>query len=131
MERLSGRPVAEIQGDRVGAARAFAAEHGVGVVLKGAQSVIANPAGEGSGHAEAWLNPTGNTGLSKGGSGDVLTGLIGGLVAQGLAPRDAAICGVHWHGLAADLVAQTIPEQAMTPDDVVAALGPALRQILE
>lgn len=124
MERISGRPVGEIQTDRVGAAQACAERWGVTVVLKGARTVIAAPTGE------AWINPTGNSGLAKGGSGDLLTGLIGGLLAQGLAPTAAALLGVYWHGLAADVVARSHPQQVMIPDDVAGALGEALRQLV-
>ncbi len=130
MERIAGTPVAEIQRDRLTAARRFAAEHGVVTVLKGAGTIIAQPPGEGSGGGEVWINPTGNSGLAKGGSGDVLTGLIGGLAAQTMSPLAAAICGVHWHGFAADIAAEQIPPRAMTPDDVIANLAEASGQIL-
>ena len=140
MARLSGLSVSEIQRDRVQIAQRFAEEHGVTLVLKGVGSVtvgepaIAPDVGDETpaDHPfQSWVNSTGNTGLAKGGSGDVLTGLIGGLAAQGLRPTAAALVGVHWHGLAADVAARRIPEQAMTPDDVIDALGEALREILE
>jgi ADP-dependent NAD(P)H-hydrate dehydratase / NAD(P)H-hydrate epimerase len=125
MSRLSGSEVQAIQSDRIAAARGFASENGVTLVLKGARSVIADPEGV------VWINPTGNTGLAKGGSGDVLTGLIGGLVAQGVPSTQAAIAGVFWHGLAADVAVEQIPPRAMVPDDVIGALAGALRQLVE
>lgn len=96
MARLAGISVAEVEADRVGVARAFAETHGVIVVLKGARTVIA--AADGG----IFINPTGHAGLASGGSGDVLTGMIAGLLAQGAAPVAAACSGVWLHGRAAD-----------------------------
>ena len=78
----------------------FAAKHNVIVVLKGAYTGIASPDGR------YWFNTTGNPGMATGGSGDVLTGLITGLLAQGMNPLDAALAGVYLHGLAGDLAAE-------------------------
>jgi NAD(P)H-hydrate epimerase len=89
--------VAAVQSDRVASARALAARSAAVVVLKGARSVIAAPGGE------VWINPTGGPGLGTGGTGDVLAGLIGALLGQGLAPLDAARLGAYLHGLAGDL----------------------------
>ena len=76
-----------------------------------------------------WFNTTGNPGMATGGSGDVLTGLLTGLLAQGYPPEQAACLGVFVHGLAGDLAcAQTGPE-ALTAGDLIAHLGPAFRQI--
>ncbi len=123
MSRLTGRPVAEIQSDRIGAARTLAADVRAVVVLKGAQTVIADPGGE------VFINPTGNTGLAKGGSGDVLTGLIAGLLAQSGNALSAALCGVFLHGLAADLCAETIPPRAMIASDVIAHIPAAFSAV--
>ncbi|MCX8035669.1 MAG: NAD(P)H-hydrate dehydratase [Candidatus Sumerlaeia bacterium] len=123
MSRLTGQPVAEIQGDRIGAARALAADVRAVVVLKGAQTVIADPDGE------VFINPTGNTGLAKGGSGDVLTGLIAGLLAQSGNALSAALCGVFLHGLAADLCAETIPPRTMIASDVIANIPAAFSSL--
>jgi NAD(P)H-hydrate epimerase len=125
LSRLSGQTVAEIQMDRIAAAQSIAQEHGVTLVLKGVRTIIADAAGS------VWINTTGNHGLAKGGSGDILTGLIGGLAAQGLSPLDAAICGVMWHGAAADAVAGDVDPRVMTPDDVIAGLGKGLRQLVD
>lgn len=102
MGRLLGLPAKEVQSRRLEVARNFAAAHGVWLVLKGAQTLVAAPDGLLS------LNPTGNPALASGGTGDVLTGLIGGLLAQGLAPWDAARLGVYLHGLAADYLAEVV-----------------------
>ncbi len=105
MSRLAGLATGEIQADRLRAARRFAAgtgarvENGVTLILKGAGTIICDPDG-------SWaVNTTGNPGMAAGGMGDVLSGLIGGLLAQGYAPAAAARLGVYLHGLAADRLA--------------------------
>ena len=103
------------QGDRAGTARAFAREHGCVLVLKGHRTVTAGPEGN------VLVNTTGNSGLAKGGSGDVLTGLIASLLAQGASPVMAAAGGVWIHGRAGDLAAETQTEYGLTPEDVIAA----------
>ena len=120
MARLTGRPTAEIQADRIGAARALASATGCVVLLKGAATVIANPDGE------ARINPTGNPGLATGGAGDVLTGLIGGLLAQGVGAFEAAWAGAYLHGLAADRAAADVGERALVAGDVIDALPDVL-----
>jgi hydroxyethylthiazole kinase-like uncharacterized protein yjeF len=105
--------------DRQLAARGLAERSGCVVLLKGASTVIAVPAGP------IWINPTGHNGLARGGSGDVLCGLIAGLLAQGLHPADAAVAGAYLHGLAADLAAGRLGHRAMLPGDVIASLGDA------
>ena len=99
MARLMSASVAAIQSDRLGTARALAQRHGVWVVLKGAGTVIAAPDGQ------VWINASGNPGMASGGMGDVLTGLIAGLIAQQLAPEAASRLGVFIHGAAADRLA--------------------------
>ena len=110
--RLGGDPA----GDPVGAARAFAREHGCWLVLKGHRTVTAGPEGN------VLVNTTGNSGLAKGGSGDVLAGLIASLLAQGAGPAMAAAGAVWMHGRAADIGAETRTEYGLTPEDVIAAL---------
>jgi hydroxyethylthiazole kinase-like uncharacterized protein yjeF len=112
MSRLTGLSTAAIQADRLGAARRAAAAWGVIVVLKGAGTVIACPDGR------AWINATGNPGLATAGSGDVLSGVIGALLAQGCPPRDAALVGVSVHGLAGDLAARDIGRRGLLARDV-------------
>jgi NAD(P)H-hydrate epimerase len=96
MARLVGRSTGEVQADRVGAARALSRRAGAVVVLKGARSVISTPEGD------VWVNPTGGPGLASGGSGDVLSGLLGALLAQQRAPVDSAVAGTYLHGLAGE-----------------------------
>ena len=114
--RLMGKPVPEIQKDRIGAAKAFAAESGAITVLKGVNTVIAAPTGE------AFVNTTGNPGLAKGGSGDVLAGIIASLAAQGVEPFYAAVLGAYLHGLAADRLAAKKSLYGILPRDIVEVL---------
>ncbi|MBW2279832.1 MAG: NAD(P)H-hydrate dehydratase [Deltaproteobacteria bacterium] len=95
--RLLETSVGEVQADRVAAARRLAERSGAVVVLKGARTVVSDAAGQ-----CVWLNPTGGPGLASGGTGDVLAGVIGALLAQGSAPLDAAVAGVYLHGRAGD-----------------------------
>jgi len=92
MARLRGCSIEEVQRDRLGCARAAAKTSGAVLVLKGAGTVIAAPDGE------AWVNPTGSDALATGGTGDVLAGIIGALLAGGASPLDAAAAGVYYHG---------------------------------
>lgn len=110
-------------GDRVGAARSFAEAHGCILVLKGHRTVTAVPSGN------ALVNTNGNSGLAKGGSGDVLTGLIASLLAQGAAPVQAAAGGVWLHGRAGDLAAERLTAYCMTPEDVISHLPEAFREL--
>lgn len=112
-------------GDRVRAAREFAMEHGCILVLKGHRTITASPEGN------VLVNTTGNSGLAKGGSGDVLTGIIASLLAQGTAPVQAAALGVWLHGRAGDLAAEELTEYGMTPEDVVKALPNAFAELAE
>ena len=121
--RLLGCTVAEVERDRLGAFTAMAQEYSAVVVLKGAQTIVTGPAGQ------RYLNPTGNSGLAKGGSGDVLTGLIAGLASQGASALEAARLGVFLHGLAADVAAERLGVRAMTPSDVIESLGPAFLRL--
>jgi NAD(P)H-hydrate epimerase len=93
------------------------------VVLKGHRSLVATPAGE------LYVNPTGNPGMATGGSGDVLTGMIAALLAQGLEGRDAACCGVYLHGLAGDRAARRRGEVALVAGDLVDELPGAIGQL--
>jgi NAD(P)H-hydrate epimerase len=103
LARLLDRSTDEVVGDRVGAAREAASRAGAVVVAKGFRTVIADPDGE------VWINPTGDDGLASGGSGDVLTGIIAGLLAQGLEPVRAALVGCWLHGRAGELGRETYP----------------------
>lgn len=100
-------------------ARAQAMRYNIYIVLKGHHTVIITPDGE------CWYNITGNAGMAKGGSGDVLTGIITGLLAQGYDSRDAAILGVYLHGLAGDIAASNYSQEAMLASDIIESLGKA------
>jgi NAD(P)H-hydrate epimerase len=119
MSRLSGRSITEIVADPIESARRFAQENGVILVLKGAPTVVAEPGGN------VLVNPTGNAGLATGGSGDVLSGVIGTFLAQRIEPWWAAGCGVFLHGWSADRLAARSGLRAIRPLEVVAALGEA------
>lgn len=110
---------------RVQAARDFAAAHGCVLVLKGHRTVTATPEGN------VLVNTTGNSGLAKGGSGDVLTGVIASLLAQGATAVQAAAAGVWLHGRAGDLAAKRLTAYGMTPEDVVSALPEAFLELGE
>ena len=117
MARLTGLSAAAIHADREGTALRFARAWNAVVVLKGAQTVIAAPDGR------CAVNPTGNPGLSRGGSGDVLAGMTSALLACGLPAFEAAACAVYLHGAAADRAAAVHGEAGMLPHDLFAALG--------
>ncbi|MEY8387638.1 NAD(P)H-hydrate dehydratase [Oscillospiraceae bacterium 38-13] len=110
-------------GDRAGAARAFAQAHGCILVLKGHRTITAGPEGN------VLVNTTGNSGLAKGGSGDVLTGLIASLLAQGASPVMAAAGGAWIHGRAGDLAAEALTEYCAAPEDVSAAFPRVFSQL--
>ncbi|MCD8145551.1 MAG: NAD(P)H-hydrate dehydratase [Oscillospiraceae bacterium] len=112
-------------GDRLGAARAFAKQHGCLLVLKGHCTLIVLPNGE------AFLNTTGNNGMAKGGSGDVLSGILLGLMGQDIHPVKATVAGVWLHGRAGDLAAQAKGTYAMTPSDLIDYLPAAFREVTE
>lgn len=117
MSRLCGLPVSQVQSDRTGTARSFSHAQGVFVVLKGANTVIASPDDN-----QIYVNVTGNNGLSKGGSGDVLAGMLGAFAAQRMDLHDALCVGVYLHGHCADEVAQNLSRTGMLPTDVIEAL---------
>ncbi|MGB5686628.1 MAG: NAD(P)H-hydrate dehydratase [Candidatus Electrothrix sp.] len=131
MSRLTGKTVTDIQKDRLAAADRLAkdlmhdkmhAEHEIIVVLKGAGTVL------NSGKGDWAVNSSGNHGMATGGMGDVLAGLIGGLLVQGYTPWDAAAIGVYQHGLAADILAED-RSHGFTASEVAAALPRAFMRI--
>ena len=119
--------LARIGGDmtapRESSAAAFAARHGVCLVRKGHRTVIAAPDGR------LAVNTTGSDGMAKGGSGDVLTGLLTGLLAQGMEPFAACCCAVWLHGRAGDLAAEEKGHRGMTPADMIEKLPYALKEV--
>jgi hydroxyethylthiazole kinase-like uncharacterized protein yjeF len=125
MARLLGTTPKEVQSRRLDTAREVATAHGVWVVLKGAQTVVADPEGNVS------LNPTGNPVLASGGTGDVLTGMIGGFLAQRVSPWDAARLGVYLHGLAADYLAEVVGPRGHLAGDLVVCLPELLAEFTQ
>lgn len=124
MARLASCSTASVQADRDGFARRMAQRCNCVVALKGHRTVIASPNGD------VLINPTGNAGLASGGTGDVLAGLVGGLLAQGISPHDAALIGVYTHGLAADIAVKSTTQRGLIARDVTHAL-PMAWQFLE
>jgi NAD(P)H-hydrate epimerase len=116
MARLAQCTTAEVQADREGVAKRMAQRLGCVVALKGHRTVIADPNGN------CLVNPTGNAGLGSGGTGDVLAGLLGGLLAQGISTYDAALIGVYAHGLAADIAVKSTTQRGLIARDVTHAL---------
>jgi NAD(P)H-hydrate epimerase len=113
MARLVGKTSSEVQEDRLGEACNFARTHGVHLVLKGARTVIAHPDGA------VFINPTGNPGMASGGMGDVLTGIISGLMVQGLPVWEAVNAGVYLHGRAADSLARSMGPMGFLASDLM------------
>jgi len=126
MARLTGMSIPEIQRDRIGIARLFARTHEVIVVLKGHRTLIAQPDGE------VWVNTTGNPGMGTGGTGDVLTGMVAGMLAQN--PQkiiEAVTAAVHLHGLAGDIACETRGEQSLVATDLIESLPEAFQRVRE
>ena len=123
MSRLTGRSTAEVQADRIAIARGFALEHRVVLVLKGQRTVIAYPSGRVS------INPTGTPALGTGGSGDVLTGVIAGLLAQFPDKAELAVAAaVYLHGLAGEIAARELGEKSVIATDLFRYLPRAMEQ---
>ncbi len=126
MARLAGSTATAVQRDRLNVARTFAREHEVIVVLKGHRTLIAQPDGT------VWVNTTGNPGMATGGTGDILTGMISGFIAQN--PDrivEAVLTAVHLHGLAGDVANESMGEQSLVATDLVKALPEAFRRVRE
>lgn len=123
MGQLLEVPTDRIQIDRLGAATTLAKETGKVVVLKGARTIISDAKGE------VWINPTGNPGMASAGTGDVLTGIIGGLLAQEIPPFSSARTGVYLHGLAGDIAAANGEELTLVALDIIKCLPEAIRRV--
>lgn len=113
MARLVAKDTVSVQRDRYNIAKNFAVEYGVTVVLKGANTLVATPNGN------VYVNMTGNNGMARGGSGDVLAGMIASFLAQGLSAEKAAIYGVYYHGLVGDVCAKKYSPRSMLPTDMI------------
>ncbi|RKU27818.1 bifunctional ADP-dependent NAD(P)H-hydrate dehydratase/NAD(P)H-hydrate epimerase [Candidatus Poribacteria bacterium] len=124
MSRLTDTPVPTLENDRISTAQQFANECGVTLVFKGAPTVTAGANGE------AWINSTGNPGMATGGMGDVLTGVIAGLMAQGHASETAAVLGVYIHGLAGDITAEALGMHGLIASDVLKAVPKAISSLI-
>ena len=122
--RLTGRSTAEIQGDRETHAIALARADHLIVVLKGARTVVTDG-------RRVYVNTTGNPGMARGGSGDVLTGVIAALIGQQLPPFEAAQLGVHVHGLAGDIARDQNGEIGMIAGDIVDSLPDAFDHLTQ
>ncbi|HEV8335496.1 MAG TPA: NAD(P)H-hydrate dehydratase [Candidatus Polarisedimenticolia bacterium] len=125
MGRLLGTSSQEIQKDRIAVCQRFSTEHSCFLVLKGYRTLIADPEGN------VWVNPTGNPGMATAGSGDVLTGILSGLVTQGIPILHAVLLGVYLHGLAADLCAEQRGELPLMARDLIAFLPDAMAHLLK
>jgi NAD(P)H-hydrate epimerase len=126
MARLAACTIADVQKDRLGVARKFAREHELMVVLKGHRTLVVQPDGE------AWVNTTGNPGMSTGGTGDILTGMVAGMIAQH--PKDAlgaVLAAVHLHGLAGDVMRERVGEHSLVATDLLIGLPEAFRRTSE
>ncbi len=121
MARLCGCSIADIKAGREEISLDYAKKNGCIVVLKEHRTLIASPEGE------LWRNTSGNSGLARGGSGDILAGMLAAFAAQGMKPLDAALCAVYLHGAAADRCAKRKSETAMLPHDIFKDLGKILR----
>lgn len=122
--RLTGKSSEEIENNREDIAKKYAKENSVIVVLKGKDTIVTD--GE-----RVYINKTGNKGMAKGGSGDVLSGIITSLSAQGMENFDAAMCGVYLHGLAGDIARGKYTDMAMTASDIIKHIPDAYKEILK
>jgi NAD(P)H-hydrate epimerase len=123
--RLIGTAVPENWLEKAALLREVAADLGVTLVLKGSPTLVADTLGT------CWFNQTGNSGMATGGSGDVLSGMIGSFLAQGMSPIGAALCGVFVHGLAGDIAADVLTERAMVAGDIIEFLPAAFESLGE
>jgi len=124
MARLIDSTTGSVQKDRIACARKFAKKFNVHIILKGVKTIIAHPDGN------IFINPTGNPGMASGGMGDVLTGIIAGLVAQGFSPESAAHTGVYLHGAAADRLAEKIGPFGYLATEVMNAIPGQIKLII-
>lgn len=123
MARLADLSTEQVQADRVGVARSFARERQLILVLKGQRTLVAAPDGR------VWINPTGTPAMGKGGSGDILTGMLGGLLAQFRhEPLQATLAAVYLHGLAGEIGAAETDERTLLATDLVRYLPEAFRR---
>lgn len=125
MARLTNTSVPTLELDRISTAQQFANEHGVTLVFKGAPTVTGTPDGN------VWINSTGNPGMATGGMGDVLTGVIVGLMAQGVSSEQAGALGVYVHGLAGDIAVEKSGMHGLIASDVLETVPEALSLLIQ
>ena len=125
MARLTKTPVPALEADRIRTAQKFVEEHGVTLVFKGAPTVTADA------YKNVWINSTGNPGMATGGMGDTLTGIIAGLMAQGLPSAKAAALGVYIHGAAGDSAAEVLGMHGLLASDVLKAVPQAISSLIQ
>jgi NAD(P)H-hydrate epimerase len=124
MARLANCSTADVQKDRLNIARNFAREHQLIVVLKGDRTLVADPSGE------VWVNTTGNPGMATGGTGDILTGIVAGILAQNPKhPLQAVFTAVYLHGLAGDIACESMGEHSLVATDLLFTLPEAFRRV--
>ena len=124
MSRVTGIEISKIVEKRIEVARKFARDHSVTIVLKGAATIISQPNGL------TTINPTGNPGMATAGSGDILSGIIASLVAQGFSSPKAAIAGTYLHGLSGDIFAQGESQTSLIAGDLLRTLPETIKRIL-
>ena len=120
-ERLFGKTATDAE--RIELALQMSQQYNIYIVLKGHHTLIASP------DKNAWFNSTGNAGMATGGTGDVLTGILTGLLAQGYSPLDTCLLGVYLHGLAGDIAADKLSQNALVAGDIIDNLGYAFKQL--
>jgi ADP-dependent NAD(P)H-hydrate dehydratase / NAD(P)H-hydrate epimerase len=123
MSRLAQLSTKQIQENRLQVARDFATRHGIITVLKGNRTLVAQADGK------VWVNPTGNPGMASGGMGDILTGLVAGMLGQTKNASMAVLAAVYLHGLAGDVACEKMGEQSLIATDLLAALPEAFRRV--
>jgi len=125
MARLAQLSIKQIQENRLQVAREFATRQGIITVLKGNRTLVAQADGK------VWVNPTGNPGMASGGMGDILTGIVAGLLGQTKHSITAVIAAVYLHGLAGDVACEKMGEQSLIATDLLGALPEAFRRVRE
>jgi len=123
MSRLIGQSIEEIKKDKINIVKKFSQDYNVILVLKGARTIIGLPNGE------IYINVNGNSGMSTAGSGDILTGIITSLIAQGVEAEKAALLGVFIHGYSGDIVAEEKGEYGMLAEDIVKSIGQVFKEL--
>ena len=124
MARLTNTPIPTLKADRIRTAIDFAKEYGLTLVLKGAPTVVSDL------NENVWINSTGNPGMATAGMGDVLTGIIAGLMAQNMPSEKAATLGVYLHGLAGDFATEALGMHGLIASDVLRAVPEAISSLI-